>query len=126
MNPEARSVDERMRNVSERIDLALNSEHDDSFMEFKPSDINLFIEALSTERSRADEIGRRIEATNAEFVALAKRRQSAESMVGILVVALEATIQVLKSRGVDCKVPEKALEEHKKWKEINESKKDVN
>ena len=37
---------ERMRNVSERIDLALNLERDDSFMEFKPSDIQLFISAL--------------------------------------------------------------------------------
>lgn len=45
-----------MRRVSERVDWALNAEKDDSFMEFKPSDIQLFIDALEDERREVAEL----------------------------------------------------------------------
>ena len=52
MSRESNSHDERMRRVSERVDLALNAEKDDSFMEFKPSDIQLFIDANASLREQ--------------------------------------------------------------------------
>ena len=52
---------ERMRRVSERVDLALNAEKDDSFMEFKPSDIQLFIDELSLAGDREATLTKRLE-----------------------------------------------------------------
>ena len=59
MTPNSKGLNELRRDLTERIELALTVEKDDSFMEFKPSQINILIEDIKDLTAERDELIRR-------------------------------------------------------------------
>lgn len=90
MNDKAGGNEEIVRELAERIELALIVEKDDSFMEFKPSHIQIILDLLNQKTAECERLARETqEWAGRDLLIEAKLEKAVEALKGLLDCNLE-------------------------------------